>query len=96
MEITKKDIEHIATLSMLNLSEDEIEGYAKDMEEIISFVNKINELDTENLEESAFALDAYNVFRKDEVKESFDRELLLKNAPSSNGVQYQLPPVIVD
>ena len=96
MEITRKDIEHIATLSMLNLSEDEIDGYAKDMEEIISFVNKINELDTENLEESAFALDAYNVFRKDEVKESFDRDLLLENAPSSNGVQYQLPPVIVD
>ena len=96
MEITKKDIEHIATLSMLNLSEEEIDGYAKDMEEIISFVNKINELDTENLEESAFALDAYNVFRKDEVKESFDRDLLLSNAPSSNGVQYQLPPVIVD
>ena len=96
MEITRKDIEHIATLSMLNLSEDEIDGYAKDMEEIISFVNKINELDTENIEESAFALDAYNVFRKDEVKESFDRDLLLENAPSSNGVQYQLPPVIVD
>ena len=96
MEITRKDIEHIANLSMLNLSEEEIDGYAKDMEEIISFVDKINELDTDNLEESAFALDACNVFRKDEVRESFDRYLLLSNAPSSNGVQYQLPHVIVD
>ena len=39
-------------------------------------------------------LDSYNVFRKDEVRESFDRELLMQNAPSSNGVAYQIPPVI--
>ena len=94
MEITKKDIEHIASLSMLNLSEDEISGYAKDMQEILSFVDTINELDTDNTEESAFALDSYNVLRKDEVKESLDRELLMQNAPSSNGVQYQIPPII--
>ncbi len=94
MEITKKDIEHIANLSMLNLSEDEIEGYAKDMQEIIDFANQINEVNTEGLEESAFALDSYNVFRKDEVRKSFDRELLMQNAPSSNGVAYQIPPVI--
>lgn len=94
MDITKKDIEHIAKLSMLNLSEEEIEGYTKDMQNIVSFAEQIQEVDTENVAESAFALDAYNVFRKDEVKESFDRDLLMQNAPSSNGVQYQLPPVI--
>lgn len=94
MEITRKDVEHIATLSMLNLSEEEIEGYTKDMQNIVSFAEQIQEVNTDNVAESAFALDAYNVFRKDEVRESFDRELLLQNAPSSNGVQYQLPPVI--
>ena len=91
MEIKKEDIMHIAELSMLNLSEQEIEGYTKDMQEIVDFANQINELDTENIDISAFASDAYNVFRKDEVKESFDRELLLKNAPSSNGEAYSLP-----
>ena len=94
MEITKNDIEHIAKLSMLNLSEDEIEGYAKDMQEIMEFAQTINEINTDNVTESAFALDSYNVFRKDEVRESMDREELLKNAPSTNGVAYQLPPVI--
>ena len=77
MEITKQDIEHIAELSSLKLSDAEIEGYAKDMQEILSFVDKINELDTTNLEESAFALEGENVFRKDEVKPSFDRELIV-------------------
>ena len=91
MEIKKEDIMHIAELSMLNLAEQEIEGYTKDMQEIVDFANQINELDTENIDISAFASDAYNVFRKDEVKEQFDRELLLKNAPSSNGEAYSLP-----
>ena len=94
MQITKNDIEHIAALSMLNLSNEETEGYAKDLEDILTFVDKINELDTDNIEESAFALDSVNVFRKDEVRESLDRELLMQNAPSSNGVQYQIPPIL--
>ena len=94
MEIKKEEIVHIANLSMLNLSEEEINGYTKDMEQIVAFANKINEIDTESIEESAFALDAKNVFRKDEVRESFERELLLSNAPSSNGEAYSLPSVI--
>ncbi len=94
MEIKKEDIKHIANLSMLNLSDEEIEKYTKDMEQIVEFANKINEIDTSKIEESAFALDATNVFRKDEVRESFDRELLLSNAPSSNGEAYSLPNVM--
>lgn len=94
MEIKKEDVKHIADLSMLNLSEEEIEKYTADMEELVGFANKISELDTDNLAESAFALDAKNVFRKDEVRESFDRELLLSNAPNSNGEAYSLPSVM--
>ena len=94
MEIKKEEIKHIADLSMLNLSEDEITRYTKDMEELVGFSNKISELDTEALEESAFALNAINVFRKDEIRESFDREILLSNAPNSNGEAYSLPNVM--
>ena len=85
---------HIANLSMLNLSEEEISRYTKDMEELVKFANQISEVNTEELNESAFALDASNVFRKDEIKESFDRELLLSNAPNSNGAAYSLPSVM--
>ncbi len=94
MNIKKEDIEHIAKLSMLNLSEAEIEKYRASMEEIVGFANKINELDTDGIEESAFASNMCNVFRKDEVKESFDRDELLKNAPSSNGEAYSLPSMM--
>ena len=94
MEIRKEDIEHIAKLSMLNLSDEEIEKYAKNMQDKVGIANTVNELDTDGIEESAFASTAINVFRKDEVKESFDREELLKNAPSSNGEAYSLPSMM--
>ena len=91
MNISKEEIQHIADLSMLNLSDAEIEEYTKSMQEIVDFATQINEVDTENVDVSAFASDNFNVFRKDEIKESLDRELLLANAPSSNGEAYSLP-----
>lgn len=89
--INKDEIKHIADLSMLNLTDEEVEKYTTNMQEIVGFANKINELETDGVTESAFALDTYNVFRKDEVRESFDRDMILKNAPSSNGEAYSLP-----
>lgn len=94
MEISKEEIKHIANLSMLNLSDEEIEKYTKDMEQIVEFANKINEIDTSSTEISAFSSNNVNVFRKDEIRESFDRELLLSNAPSSNGEAYSIPNVM--
>lgn len=94
MEIKKEYVEHIANLSMLNLKENEIEEYTQNLEEIVEFANQINELDTEGVNVSAFALETSNVFRKDEIKESLDRELLLQNAPSSNGAAYSLPSMM--
>lgn len=94
MEIKKEEIEHIANLSMINLSSEEIERFTKDMEQIVEFANRINEIDTSSTEISAFSNDNVNVFRKDEVKDSFDRELLLGNAPSSNGEAYAIPNVM--
>ncbi len=94
MKIKKEDIKHIANLSMLNLSDEEIEKYTKDMEQIVGFANKVNEIDTSSTEISAFSNDNVNVFRKDEVRKSLDRELLLSNAPSSNGEAYSIPNVM--
>ena len=92
MEIKKEDIKHIANLSMLNLSDEEIEKYTKDMEQIVNFANKVNEIDTSSTEISAFS--NVNIFRKDEVRKSLCRELLLSNAPSSNGEAYSIPNVM--
>ncbi len=92
--VNKEEIKHIADLSMLNLSEDEIQKFTENMQDIVEFANKVNSLDTQGVTESAFALDTFNVFRKDEVRESFDRDELLQNAPSSNGEAYSLPSMM--
>ena len=94
MEIKKEDIKHIANLSMLNLSDEEIEKYTKDMEQIVNFANKVNEIDTSSTEISAFSNDNVNIFRKDEIKVFEDNESLLQNAPEKEQNMFKIPKVI--
>ena len=85
MNINKDEIIHISKLASLNLSEEEINKYTKDMEDIIGFANTINSVDTDNINESIGMGNQVNVFRKDEVKEFEDKQALLENAPSMDG-----------
>ena len=94
MDIKKEEIIHIANLSNLNLSEAEINRYTEEMKAIVEFANKVNEVDTTQVSETAFITNRVNVFRKDEVKTSMDRKELLQNAPSSNGEAYSIPNVL--
>ena len=94
MNISKEEIIHIAKLACLNLSEEEIAKYTHDMEEIIGFANIIKSIDTSGLDESIGAFENYNVFRKDEIKTSYPREEMLKNAPSTEDGYFHLPKVI--
>ena len=94
MDIKKEEVIHIANLSNLNLSEEEIDKYTKDLQQIVEFANRVNEIDTSSVKETAFITDTVNVFRKDEVQPSLERELLLQNAPSSNGEAYSIPHVL--
>lgn len=94
MDINKEEIIHMSKLASLNLTEEEIEQYTKDMEDILNFANTINKVQTENINESIVASEKYNVFRKDEVKEFEDKESLLENAPSSEAGMFHIPKVI--
>lgn len=94
MEITKKEIEHIAKLSNLNFTDSELEMYAKHMTGIVDFANELNQLDTDNVEITTSVLGEYNIFRKDEVQPSFDRDLLLQNAPTKKDGMFEIPKVI--
>ena len=94
MAISTEEIIHIANLAELNLSEKEIEGYAKDMNEILEFANMINSVDTSEAKETIGANSKYNVFRKDEVTEYKDTEKLLQNAPSKDDGMFHIPNVI--
>ena len=93
-KISKEEMKHIANLSRLNFSDEELEKYIKDMEEILEFANTINNVSTEGLTETIAANERSNVMRKDEVKPFKNVELLLKNAPSQDEGMFRLPKVI--
>lgn len=94
MKVTKQTIEHVAKLSMLNLSEEEKERFTKEMEKIVSYVEKLNELDTSDVKPREHVIPMKNVFRQDKVKQSYDRDSMLGNAPSSENGCFRVPKVV--
>lgn len=94
MKITKELILHIAELAHLKLREDEIKKFQKDLNQILEYVDKLNELDTENVEPLSHPLPLINVMREDKLKSSIEREEALKNAPDSTEEFFKVPKVI--
>lgn len=92
--ITKKEVEHIAELAKLNLSEEEKVEFTHQLNDIISYMDKLNELDTTNVEPLTHPVPVVNVFREDERKESIDKQEALKNAPNKNDDFFIVPKVI--
>lgn len=92
--ISKEEIIHIAKLASLNLSDEEIESYTNDMEDILEFANIINSVNTDGMSETIVANEKSNVLRKDEVVNFENRELLLQNAPSQDEGMFRIPKVI--
>ena len=92
MAIDKEEVIHIAKLADLNLSDEEIAGYTRDMQEILEYANMINNLNTDDMEETVLVdKEKYNVFRKDEVKEFKNKDLLMENAPSKEDGMFKIP-----
>ena len=92
--ITKEQVKHVANLSRLELSDDEVVKFAKQLDEIIDYAEQLNELDTNNIVPTAHVLEVKNVMRKDEVRPSIDREDTFKNAPDHEDGQYKVPRII--
>ena len=96
MAVTKKDVEKIAELARLKFSEEELENFTPQMNEILSYMDKLNELDTENVKPLSHPVEQSNVFRDDEMKTSILAEDTLKNAPSKDEHHFKVPKVIGD
>jgi aspartyl-tRNA(Asn)/glutamyl-tRNA(Gln) amidotransferase subunit C len=96
MAVTKKDVEKIAELARLKFSEEELENFTPQMNEILSYMDKLNELDTENVKPLSHPVEQTNVFREDELKPSISTEEALKNAPSKDEHHFKVPKVIGD
>ena len=95
MSIDKKDVQHVALLSRLELDEKALDVYAKQLASILSYISKLNEIDTKDVHPTSHPLATLkNVFRKDSLKESLQVDEVLKNAPSKEGDFFKVPQVI--
>lgn len=94
MKVTRETIQHVADLARLNITDAEMDKLTVEMENIISYVDKLNELDTKDVKPMEHVIPIQNVLREDRVTGSFDREVLLKSAPSQENGCYKVPKVV--
>ncbi|HUL44020.1 MAG TPA: Asp-tRNA(Asn)/Glu-tRNA(Gln) amidotransferase subunit GatC [Bacteroidota bacterium] len=96
MAVTMKDVEHVAKLAHLKFSEEEKAALLHDLNEILSYMEKLKEVDTSSVEPLSHVNPVGNVFREDIVIPSSDRETILKNAPDRTEEFFKVPKVIGD
>ncbi len=98
MKITEKEVRYVADLANLALTEEEIQRYRSDLDEILTYVDKLNELDTSRVEPMAQVLfegsDPAATLREDEPRPSFSAEIALANAPLKGAGQFKVPKVV--
>jgi aspartyl-tRNA(Asn)/glutamyl-tRNA(Gln) amidotransferase subunit C len=94
MSISREQVGHVAKLARLNLTEEEAVQYTEKMNNILTFFDKLNELDTEQVEPTSHVLNVYNVVRDDEQRPSLQPEDALRNAPDQEDQQFKVPAVM--
>ncbi len=94
MKLDKETVERVAHLARLELNEEEKEKFAEQLSDILDHAEKLNELDTSNVEPMAHVLSINNVLREDEVRESLDREETLANAPDKEKGMFKVPQIV--
>jgi aspartyl-tRNA(Asn)/glutamyl-tRNA(Gln) amidotransferase subunit C len=93
MSISKEQVEHVAKLARLTLSEEEKTVFTSQLNDILQFAGKLNELDTDQVEPTSHIYPVVNVMREDETKPSLDRGKALLNAPDQRDGLFRVPAV---
>jgi aspartyl-tRNA(Asn)/glutamyl-tRNA(Gln) amidotransferase subunit C len=96
MAITRQDVEKVALLGRLSLSETELATMSEQLASIVGYVDHLAQVDTEGVEPMAHAVEQSNVFRDDVVEMSLPREEALANAPHHDARGYLVPAVLGD
>jgi aspartyl-tRNA(Asn)/glutamyl-tRNA(Gln) amidotransferase subunit C len=94
MALTREEVLHVANLARLSLEPDEVELFTRQLNDILAYVEKLQELDTAGVTPMAHAVPVFNAFREDEVKAGLDREEALDNAPVREEGSFVVPRVI--
>lgn len=91
MEVTNELVDKLANLAKLEFSADEKTKIQQDLGKIVTFVDKLSELDTTNVEPLIFMSNEVNVLREDEVHQTITQEEALKNAPKKDSDYFKVP-----
>ena len=90
----KMDIEKVAKLARLELSEEDREIFGNQLEQVLTYMEQLNRLDTTGVDPTSHAIPIYNVFREDEVKPSVSQEEALAIAPDEEEGHFKVPRII--
>ena len=96
VEITADVVRHIGLLSRIELTDEEVTTFGEQLANILHYVDKLQELDTDGVEPMAHAVEIHNVLAADAPQESLTPEAALANAPQRDGDYFRVPKVIGD
>ena len=94
MKITSEEVAYVANLAHLDMTQEEVESMTRQLDTILSYVDKLSELNTDGIKPTTHAVANQNAFRDDEVKQSLSREEALANGPLQNGEAFVVSKVI--
>ncbi len=94
MNITPADVAHVAGLARLAMTEAEIGQFTGQLNAILSYMEKLNQLDTQAILPTAQVLSLSNVFREDVMQPSLSADQVLGNAPEHDGAHFRVPKII--
>lgn len=94
MKISQEEVRHVAGLARLEITDQEIERMTDQLDDILRYVAKLDEVDTTDVPATTHTQQVVNAFRDDVVKPSLEREAALKNAPEDNGSSFVVPRII--
>jgi aspartyl-tRNA(Asn)/glutamyl-tRNA(Gln) amidotransferase subunit C len=94
MSVLKEEVKYIAALAKLDFKEEELEEFTRHFNEILSYMDELNEVDTDNVEPLSHPIDGENIFREDVQIKSLDRDEAMKNAPETDGTYFIVPRII--
>lgn len=96
MSVTKNEVKKIAELAKLKFSDSELDNFTHQLNDILKYMEKLNQLNTDNVEPLSHPVENTNVFREDKLKPSIKTEDALKNAPLADESFFKVPKVIQD
>ena len=94
MALTREEVLHVAHLARLSLRPQEIDRFTRQLNDILAYVEQLQELDTEGVAPMAHVLPVYNAFREDAVRDGLSRDLALDNAPAREEGAFLVPRII--